>query len=234
MYILSVLNPTVFIGNFEWREPVTTLTDFLVALVCWAAFYFFSQLKNSQSGAYPWFKKYFFVFAIGMTSAAWLGHGFQAYVATSYKAIGWMFGATGLMLLQMGSLTLIKANLSRRMLKILPKWFVLQWLIAIVCMVYFLSIGIEQAFKVTQINSVVALWGFVLPMHIFAYKKLAIQGSKIIIVALLYSAIPGIIYSQKVSLSNWFNYHDISHILMAIFMSIMFFGLYQLVKPVNS
>ena len=101
-------------------------------------------------------------------------------------------------------------------------------------MFYFLSSGIETAFKVTQINSVIALWGFVLPMQVFSYYKLKNKTSKIVIIALLYSVIPGVVYSTQLSVSNWFNYHDISHVLMAIFMTMMFLGLYHLTKPNNT
>ncbi|MFT5723001.1 MAG: hypothetical protein ACI9UJ_000424 [bacterium] len=233
MQILSILNPTVFVGEFEWREPVTTLTDFLVAVVCWTAFYLFVKLKTSKSPTYVWFKNYFLVFAIGMTSAAWLGHGFQAYLFPELKLIGWICSATALMFLQMGSFKQISVHLSERLTRYLPKWFVIQWVLAITLMGYNISGGIEQAFKITQVNSVLALWGFVLPMHIYAYRKLQIQGSKIVIGALLYSTVPGVVYTNQISFSHWFNYHDISHVLMAVFMTIMFLGLYQLVKPTN-
>mgnify|MGYP000976176356 CR=1 FL=1 len=229
-----ILNPTVFVGNFEWREPVTTLTDFLVAIVCWTGYYFFSKERGNTSTSYPWFKKYFLIFAIGMTSAAWLGHGLQAYVSPTFKIIGWACGATGLMFLQVGSLRLIEKKLSHRAKTLLPKWFNLQWILAVSLMFYFLSQGIETAFKVTQINSVVALWGFVLPMHLYGYYKLENKASKIVIIALLYSVIPGVVYSTQLSISNWFNYHDISHVLMAIFMTLMFLGLYQLTKRTNT
>lgn len=230
----SILNPTVFVGSFEWREPVTTLTDLLVAIVCLTAFYFFTRLKNRESPGYPWFRKYFLIFAIGMTSAAWFGHGLQAYVSPNFKIIGWVCGATGLMFLQVGSLKLITKYVSAKWQSLLFKWFRLQWIVAVCGMFYFLSAGIETAFKVTQINSVVALWGSVLPIHFFGYYKANIRTSKIVIIALLYSAVPGIVYSNKISLSHWFNYHDISHVLMAVFMTIMFLGLYQLVKPTNA
>ena len=229
-----ILNPTVFVGSFEWREPVTTLTDFLVAIVCWTGYYFFSSEKGNASPSYPWFKKYFLIFAIGMTSAAWGGHGLQAYVTPNVKIIGWACGATGLMFLQLGSLRLIEKQLPQKAKKLLPKWFNLQWILAISLMFYFLSSGIETAFKVTQINSVIALWGFVLPMQVFSYYKLKNKTSKIVIIALLYSVIPGVVYSTQLSVSNWFNYHDISHVLMAIFMTMMFLGLYHLTKPNNT
>ena len=193
----------------------------------------FTRLKNRESSSYSWFRKYFLIFAFGMTSAAWFGHGLQEYVAPNFKVIGWICGATGLLFLQVGSLKLIDNNISTKLQSVLLKWFRLQWIIAICCMFYFLSESIESAFKVTQINSVLALWGFVLPMHIFAYYKVKIRASKIIIIALLYSAVPGFVYANQISLSQWFNYHDLSHVLMAIFMAIMFLGLYQLVKKID-
>jgi hypothetical protein len=228
-----ILNPTVYLGNFEWREPVTTLTDFLVALVCWFAFFQFHKIKGSKSETYPWFKRYFFIFAIGMTSAAWLGHGLQAYVPARAKAFGWMCGATGLMFLQFGSFQLIKETTVAWLKKVLPLWFIVQWLTAISLMVIRLNVSVPDAFMVTQINSTVAIIGTVLPMHFYAFKRVGISGSKIVLGALGYSIIPGIVYSQQLSIHRWFNYHDISHVLMAIFMTIMFLGLRRIVLDAN-
>ena len=209
------------------------MTDFLVACVCWAAYYFFHRLSGPKAG-HTWFKKYFLVFAIGMTSAAWLGHGLQAYLTPEFKIIGWMCSATGLMFLQVGSLQIIEKQVKTSLRSMLQKWFILQWILAILLMMFFIKEGIVEAFKVTQINAVVALFGFILPMHYFGYKKMQHKGSKIVIIALAYSIIPGIVYSNQISISKWFNYHDISHVLMSIFMTLMFFGLYQLVRPDQS
>lgn len=177
-----------------------------------------------------WFKRYFLVFAIGMTSAAWLGHGLQAYVTPYYKVIGWVCGATGLLFLQMGSFQLIKNNIAVGLKKFLPVWFVLQYVVVVFLMIN----PATSNFKITQLNSVVALIGFVLSMHVFAYKWLKINGSRIVLIALIYSVIPGLVYSNQLSISRWFNYHDMSHVLMAIFMSIMYLGLSTIVKSTKS
>ena len=221
----SILNPIQFIGSVEWREPVTTLTDFLVALVCWTAFYFFQRQKSSSHVSYPWFRGYFLVFAIGMTSAAWLGHGFQAYVSPKTKMIGWICGATGIGFLQMGSLRAIEELIKPSLRKVLPYVFFFEWLVAVSLM-----IGLFD-FRVTQVNSAFGLVGLVLPMHIYRYLKTKKAGSKWIIGALAYSLIPGIVYSNQISISRWFNYHDISHVLMAVFMTLMFMGLHRIISP---
>ena len=43
----EILNPTVFIGGLELREPVTTLTDFLVAIVELIGYIKFSKTIDS-------------------------------------------------------------------------------------------------------------------------------------------------------------------------------------------
>ena len=71
----EILNPTIYLGNFEWREPITTLTDFMVAIVASFGYYKFKSYKGIKSSSFTYFKFYFLCFAVGMTSAAWLGHG---------------------------------------------------------------------------------------------------------------------------------------------------------------
>ncbi len=168
-----------------------------------------------------------------MTSAAWLGHGLQAYVIPEMKVIGWICGATGILFLQIGSIQLIKSNLTNSIKKGITTWVVIQYFVAVCSMIYFLRIGIVEAFKVTQVNSVIGLIGVVLPLHIVSVIKLKKKSSKIVIAALVYSAIPGLVYSNQISISCWFNYHDISHVLMSIFMTVMFFGLFRLVNGTN-
>ncbi len=220
----SILNPTIFIGNFEWQEPVTTLTDFAVALVCWVAFYKFYKLRQANQLSSSWFMLYFLAFAFGMTSAAWLGHGLQAYVPPQAKMVGWILGAMGILFLQLGSLQLIQNKFISNWNRYLKGLFVVQFMVAVGLMVLFFN------FKVVQLNSVVGLILVVLPMHIYSYFKQKRAGSKGVAFALIYTLIPGFVYSNQLSISKWFNYHDISHVLMAIFMIFMYFSLRKLAK----
>ena len=89
-FFLDVLNPTIFIGELEIREPITSLTDFLTACVSGVSFFFFLfHNKNSKNKSFVFFKFYFLCYFIGMTSAAFLGHAFQAYLPKEVKIIGW-------------------------------------------------------------------------------------------------------------------------------------------------
>lgn len=227
----EVLNPTVSVGSFKWAEPVTTLTDFLVALVCWYAVVRLSRIKDQHSGnqLFRHIFFYFLCFAVGMTSAAWLGHGFQEYISPKFKMIGWVCAATGLLMLQRASALLIQPHISNVRFKLFNALFIVQWA------VFLLLIFIPQtsSFKITQVNSTVALIGAVLPMHIFFWRKTGSAGSLGVILALVYSLIPGFIFTFQISLGRWCNFHDISHVLMAIFMFLMFRSLRKLLPLAN-
>ena len=216
----EILNPTVFIGDFQWREPITTLTDFLVAIVALIGFIKFSKFKGIKKRSFYYYKYYFLFFAIGMTSAAWIGHGLQEYIGPEYKRIGWFCGSSALLMLGLGSFNEIKILIKNTWFVFLTSLFIIQYL----CFVFLLLHPVLSDFIFAQISSTVALILFIFPIHIYNYVKQKSKGSLIVISTIAYSIIPGLIYNNQVSFSRWFNYHDISHVLMAIFMCLMIAG----------
>ncbi len=217
----EILNPTIFIGQFEIREPITTLTDFLTACVSGLSFFlFYVSNKKTESKAAKYFELYFLFYFIGMTSAAFLGHALQAYVSHEVKIIGWVFSTIGQLFLSLGSLQVVKKIIS-------VKWFKAFHLIIITQAVIFIFLMIHPTysnFKIAQISATVLLIGFVFPLHIFNYSKTKSYGSRLIILIILYALIPAFVYNNQISISKWFNYHDISHVLMSVFMLLMFFA----------
>ncbi len=215
-----ILNPTIFLASFEWREPVTTLTDLLVAIVCVIGFIKFASFKGEKSGSFIFFKYYFLSFGIGMICAAWLGHGLQAYIGAEFKNIGWACSITGSLFLSLGSLQHLAVCIKRGHVQILKVLFSLHYILFMVLVL----VPAFSAFIYAQLGSSIALIGFVLPMHLYSYIKTKARGSLIIICAILYALLPGFVFNSQISLHRWFNYNDISHVLISFFMVIMIFG----------
>lgn len=215
----DILNPTIFFGNFEFREPVTTLTDFITACVSGICFYLFLINKNdNKNTAFVFFKFYFLFYFIGMTSAAFLGHALQAYVTKEVKIIGWVFSAIAQLFLAFGTMQVVKDI-------VLKIWYKLFHVILIVQSFIFIFLMIHPSFsdfKIAQLAASLVLIGVVLPLHIYNYFKTKSSGSKNVILTILYALVPAFIYNNQISVSNWFNYHDISHLLMSIFMGLMY------------
>ena len=219
-----ILNPTWLLGSFEWREPVTTLTDFSVAIVSFYALWQFLRFKGEKNRNFKLYKLYFLCYAIGMTSAAWLGHGLQAYISADWKIIGWVMSAIGLMFFLLASLNQLEKNWDKKIITSFKVIVVIKLLI-FVCLVLMPQ---TSSFKLVQIHSTIDLVGLVLPLQFINYKMNKSAGSLFIIGAVLYAIVPGIIYSHQLSIDKWFNYHDISHVLMAIFIYIMYLGAFRL------
>lgn len=220
----SILNPTIFIGAFEWREPVTTFTDFLVSVVAFYAFYRLHTYTGKKVKHFAYYKYYFLCFAIGMCSAAWFGHALQAYVGPRMKIIGWCMSATGFVFLAWASLKEITPLLPTWVTKSLQTWILLQYLIMLPLTIH----PATSNFILPQINSTIMLMVLILPMHLFNYWQTKNQGSFLIILAIAYGVVPGFVYNLQFSFGRWFNYHDISHVLMAIFMLLMYQGIRQI------
>ncbi len=213
----EILNPTIFIGNFEWREPITTLTDFLVAIVAFAGFLKFHAYQGKKSDSFLFFKYYFLCFTIGMASAAWFGHGLQAYVGPEFKRMGWICSTTGLLFFGLGTLIEIKNNCNVYLFRVLKIAFIGQFLIFVFLMVH----PTYSDFIFAQLSSTVSLIVFILPLHVFNFRKTQSQGSMFVALTIAFGILPGVVFNRQLSIDRWFNYHDISHVLMAVFMLFM-------------
>ena len=222
-------NPTLVLGQFEWREPVTTLTDSLTASVFIFAFIVFSRYKGEKSESFIYFKAFFLCFGIGMLCAAWFGHGLAAYFTPRWKVIGWVINSTANLFLGLATLKeitpLIKPHI-RRLIKVI---FISQVSIFIV----FMLIPSTSFFGLAQLCSAVSLLGMMLPMHIFNFYKTKSSGSKLFMIAIGMGVLPGIIFNTQLSVNRWFNYHDISHVVMATIFFVIFLAArkFSFLKP---
>lgn len=219
-----ILNPSLWLGSFELREPVTTLTDFLVAITSACILIYYLKWKGYKNKNFNLYKIYFLCYTIGMTSAAWLGHGFQAYISPRWKMIGWLLSSVGLMCFLFASINQIEDKLEKKGVTIFKS-------ILVIKLIVFFGLILNpstSSFKLVQLHSTIDIIGLALPLHLLNYKWHKAKGSLIIVGAFIYAILPGIIYSNQISVSRWFNYHDISHVLMAIFIYLMFRGTFLL------
>lgn len=155
-----------------------------------------------------------------MTSAAWLGHGLQAYLSPKWKVIGWLFSITAQLFLARASLLEIKDFISRKTTETINALLYIQYAIFMVMILF----PATSDFKIPQIGSALVLSFFVLPMQAYHFMRSKNNGSLIIVISIIYGLIPSYVYNNQLSVNRWFNYHDISHLLVCVFMIMMIFG----------
>lgn len=220
----SILNPTVFIGTLELREPVTAVTDFMIAIACAVAFWILTTSKKERSDSFHYYRGFFLMYALGMTFAAWIGHGLQAYFGPEWKMLGWFCSMTGQALLVLGSLIEVKSFMKPIIYKTIVGALLAQFVVFTVLILN----PSTRGFEVPQTASVIVLTGFVIPLQLFGYLKNNNIGSLLVVSAIVYGIVPGYVYNNQISLNKWFNYHDISHVLVVVYMIIMTFALRKL------
>jgi hypothetical protein len=216
----DILNPTVYIGHFEFREPVTTLTDFSVAIVAAIGIWYLTKNRHRGTKQFNYYRYYFIFFAVGMTSAAWLGHGLQAYVSADWKMIGWFCSLSAQLSLAWASFGQVRRFIHPAGAKIIRLFPVIVYLI-------FLALIINPStrnFKIPQFGNALLLAGFTFPLQLFYFMRVKNTGFWYLLAAIVLGALTGMLYNNQVSISRWFNYHDISHCLVCITMAIMIFA----------
>ena len=215
----SILNPSIWIGEFEIAEPVTSSTDLLVSLVSLMGFFILIRANpNQRTDLHPYFKFYFLFFFFGMLSAALFGHAFKTHVHPNFKVIGWSTSLLAQLFICLGSLFSAQNLLS-------TKWFNIIWYtLYIQCTIYLFFVITTANFILTQIALAVMLLGFALPLNIYAYLKTKSNGNLWLLLAINLAIFTAFMFNLKWSFSRWFNYHDISHTLMSIVTTFVVIG----------
>jgi hypothetical protein len=219
-------SPPVELLGIRILEPVTSLTDLVTALVCFYAFFRLSRLNRSTK-VYHYFRYYFLLTGIATTCAAFIGHAFLYLFSFEWKMVGWAFSATGILMVEWATLGFVRAEVPDR---------VYRWVSMGTAVKYFAFWFLMLAtgnFLVTQINAAIGLVGIVLPLHAYHYRKTNHPGSRGIILAILFSVLPALTYNTKLSFHVYFNHHDISHLLMAACMYLMYRGTKKIVTPAH-
>ena len=215
----SILNPSIWIGEFEIAEPVTSTTDLLVALVSLIGFLILTKVKpNQRTELHSYFKFYFFFFFLGMLSAALFGHALKTHIHPNFKVIGWSTSLLAQLFLCLGSLFSVQTLISKN-------WFnIIKYSLYIQCIIYLFYVIRTANFTLTQIALAVMLLGFALPLNLYAFRKTKSNGNLWLLLAINLAIFTAFMFNLKWSFSRWFNYHDISHTLIAIVTSFVVVG----------
>ncbi len=184
-------------------EPFTWLTNWSVAAF---SFYFGHMLfhaKNADMQAKYW--SVFFLFMGIASTTGGTAHGFINYVGNNFHYAAWIFTGVAVFGAQLASLEIIRNSKFYIPLKIVV---VLQ-LLAMTA-----SVLIYQSFESVRVNSVIGLIGMAVPLQFYGYKVLGYRRNRIIILGIVSNIIPALIHAGKFSYNRWFNFNDLSHVVM--------------------
>lgn len=208
--------PTIEFLGLHITEPSTWLTNWLVAAFSFGFGHFLYNDKFADAPQKFW--SIFFVF-IGLASLiGGTAHGFINYVGQNFHYAAWIFTGLAIFAAQLATIQLIENDKLRSIVRI----FIYAQLLVLVSSVMYL-----HNFDSVRINSAVGLLGVVMPFSLIHYVKHRDKRSALIMIGILSNLIPGAVHAFKISYNEWFNFNDISHVVMIFCFYLLYKGAKQ-------
>jgi len=212
----SYLQPSVEMLHVRIDEPITTLTDLLLATICFYAF--FRVRKLHYTGRIKWYFKYYFLtLGLGAASGGFFGHAFLYRLTDGWKMVSWI--------LTLGSVALIAHALIEIAGPMFRPWFpklLSRFNILIFALALFYTLW-TMAFSPVKYYTIYGMLVVVGSFSYFLYRKTGSRGMLILLGAVGVGFLSAIVFSFEWGLSPWFNHKDISHVIL----SISAFGFYK-------
>ena len=212
LFAILFLQPDINIGTCIINEPMGVFTNLLITLAALVGYFKLSNLLVTDAYLNYW-KMFFVTMAFAMFYAG-CTHAFKwVFTPQQYKYV-W---------------------LSMNLIGIVPTFFATQASLCFSPNKYFKSIVYTLLIAVVLFTIVYNNFLFVkiaaglgvftiLYMHTVLYKRKAFAPSPLIITGMCIGISTIIIHSLKLSLHMWCNYKDISHVLMAVSVYVIFLG----------
>ena len=208
-------------------EPVSAITDVLCGIVGFIVAY--KLLLKQNSGARH-FINYFVFMGISTILAGTLGHGFQHYLSTDWKTVGWSFSAIALFFFELASINLFKDRIYPRAVKLLIAICAIQ----VILFQLLIFIPETRVFRVVQLNLTFGYVGFIIPLYTIAFLKWKVKNSKRLFTAIAVAGLASVAFNLRLSLHQWFDHNVVAHFIITGFLILMYTAVIKLLDTETS
>jgi hypothetical protein len=189
-------------------EPVTVLTNLLIAAVCFYAYY---QLRRQQGKEKVRQMVRFFFLAMGVATVTGgiLGHGLLYLTGLYGKLPGWYASMIAVAFFERAVIEHARPLMSPNTGKFFSLFNYAE--IAIFMGLAFLTLK----FRFVEMHAAYGLFVVVFCFELYTYVKQKDPGSRYIFAGTLLAGLAAMTHAYEIGLNQWFNYNDVSHLLMA-------------------
>lgn len=221
------IQPSIELLNLRIDEPITTITDILLGVICIYAFLRIVKLKHAGDGS-GYFMSYFLVLGLGAITGGVLGHAFQYCLADAWKLVSWTLTLVSVALMVQAFLVLASTFMKKNTGTIITLLNLLLFLLA----VFLMSRSIDfNPVKYYAIFGLVLLSG---SLSFLIYRKTGNRAVLVLMGGVGIGFISAIIFSLQWGLSHWFNHRDLSHIILCVSVYFVYKGVVMHLNSVVS
>ena len=208
-------NTYIIVAGVKLYEPMILLTNFLLFFL---SIYFFKRLRKYPSSYGSNMSG--FMLMLGLSSA------FGALAHAAHYEWGMVFYQIVFFMMNATSFVSIYYCFRATLEYTRPQGKTRDLLIRIV-LVYFAALLVLclliNSFLLIKIHAGLVLI-YTLAAHLWALKNRTEKGNGLVVTGFVVSFLPLLVHSLKISLHTYFNYKDISHVIMIIALMIIYAG----------
>jgi hypothetical protein len=209
-------NPSIELFGLRIDEPVTTITDMIVALIgIWGYFKIAKQKNLKHVSVYALF---FLGTGISTMIAGLLGHAFLYRFGYEIKMVGWVLGILGTCFAQFAAVYHTKETIGEKAFKLLLTICYLEVIVSMTILI------LKPSFLVVICHTAFGLLLMVTVLESINYAKTRSKLSLMMICGVGLAVAAIIVHTCKIAISKWFNHLDISHVFLGLSLYIMIRG----------
>jgi len=208
---------TIHLWGIRIDEPIVTLTDLLVSVLCFIYAYKIHKSGKSEK-VFLYFKIYFFTMGLATFLGGIIGHAFIYAFSFYWKLPGWIMSMISIMFVERAAIEHTRIWLKPSLVKVFG-------IINILEFITFLTLTIITLdFFYVEFHSGYGLMFVVLSLEGFLFVKTKNIAGKYLLAGIGFAAVAAIFFMFKISPHQWFNYLCVSHVLMAIAATFFYLG----------
>ena len=196
-------------------EPFTVLTNLLIALACFYAYYGLKKKQLNQSFTHRYIGYFFILIGWATIIGGVVGHAFLYVTGLFGKIPGWYLSMAGVAAFERAAI----AHSRPLMHKNVGRFFSVLNIVEILTFM-FLSI-VKLNFLFVELHATYGLFVVVFCFELYVYLKTKTASFQYLLAATLFGFAAILCHALKLSVNNWFNYNDVSHLFMSV--SILFY-----------
>ncbi|MBY5959936.1 hypothetical protein KUV50_17420 [Membranicola marinus] len=202
--------PSIYPFGIRIDEPVTTLTDLVIAAICFYAFFALRKKKGTHK-VYYLIQGYFLCIGFSTLLGGLIGHGFLYAFTPQWKFPGWAISMVGINLIERVMLSFSKSFIRPGY----ARFFSMVNIVELLVFAYLTFTTLNFAY--VEIHTAYGLMIFVLGFSLYHYfKGNHSEMMRYFIWAVFAVIVAFFFFATKIGLGIWFNYMDISHVFLAL------------------
>jgi hypothetical protein len=204
-----IIQPDIFLGEIRVAEPVTSLTALMISAIC---FYAWGRLQRTAPvHAVPFLIRMFFLLmGLATLVGGVIGHAFLYMFSLAWKIPGWVLSMVAIAALERAAIVHARPLMG-------PAWGRVFGIMNLVELATFMTLALATLnFHFVEVH---AGYGLVVVVGLFegyVYYRRRDPGSRLILLAIPVAAVAVAAHLAHFSVSVWFTYFDIGHVLMCV------------------